>query len=403
MPNFQPLSGIRVLDLTAVLAGPFASYQLSLQGAEVIKIEMPKSGELARQLGASSELNSQLLGASFVAQNSGKKSIAVNLKSDSGKKILRELIKDADVLIENFRPGVLARLGFSYGEMKQINPGIVYCAISGFGQTGPLKDRPAYDQIIQGMSGMMSVTGTEEHNPLRAGFPVADTLGGISAAYAISSALVSRASTGVGCEIDVSMLEAAITAMGWVVSNHLLAGSMPKPMGNENFTAAPSGTFQAQNGYLNISANKQEQFEALSALLNRADLMEDSRFAAREQRKIHRQELKAEIESVLETQSVEYWVEQLSAQGIPCGPVLNISDAITHEQIQGRKLIHQVPNPVDSETDFHVVGNPLHFNGQPSTPQGGPPLLGEHTAEILREIGYSEADIASLQQEGAIK
>ena len=403
MPNFQPLSGIRVLDLTAVLAGPFASYQLSLQGAEVIKIEMPQSGELARQLGASSELNSQLLGASFVAQNSGKKSIAVNLKSDSGKKILRELIKDADVLIENFRPGVLARLGFSYEEMKQLNPGIVYCAISGFGQTGPLKDRPAYDQIIQGMSGMMSVTGTEEINPLRAGFPVADTLGGISAAYAISSALVSRASTGVGCEIDVSMLEAAITAMGWVVSNHLLAGAIPKPMGNENFTAAPSGTFQAQDGYLNISANKQEQFEALSTILNRADLIEDSRFATREQRKIHRRELKAEIESVLETQSVEYWVEQLSAQGIPCGPVLSISDAITHEQIEGRKLIHQVPNPVDGETDFHVVGNPLHFNGQPSTPQGGPPLLGEHTAEILREIGYSEADIASLQQEGAIK
>lgn len=403
MPNFRPLSGIRVLDLTAVLAGPFASYQLSLQGAEVIKIEMPKSGELARQLGASPELNSQLLGASFVAQNSGKKSIAVNLKSDSGKRILHELIKDADVLIENFRPGVLARLGFSYEEMKQINPGIVYCAISGFGQTGPLKDRPAYDQIIQGMSGMMSVTGTEEVHPLRAGFPVADTLGGISAAYAISSALVSRASTGIGCEIDVSMLEAAITAMGWVVSNHLLAGSIPQPMGNENFTAAPSGTFQAQDGYLNISANKQEQFEALSSILDRADLMEDSRFAAREQRKAHRHELKEELESVLETQSVEYWVEQLSAQGIPCGPVLNINDAINHEQIHGRNLIHRVPNPVEGGRDFRVVGNPLHFNGKPSKPLAGPPLLGEHTAEILREIGYSDAEITSLQQEGTVK
>jgi crotonobetainyl-CoA:carnitine CoA-transferase CaiB-like acyl-CoA transferase len=236
-----PLAGMRVVDLTNVLAGPYCSYQLVLLGAEVIKVEIPGSGDLARRLGADEELNDVLLGASFLAQNAGKKSVEIDLKTSEGTRQFTELVAGADVLLENFRPGVLARLGFSWPELQKINESLIYCAISGFGQTGPMKDRPAYDQIIQGLSGMMSVTGTPETAPLRAGFPVCDTLGGLAAALSIAAALTGRARTGRGCQIDVSLLEAAISAMGWVISNFVITGVVPKPMSNENFTAAAGG------------------------------------------------------------------------------------------------------------------------------------------------------------------
>jgi crotonobetainyl-CoA:carnitine CoA-transferase CaiB-like acyl-CoA transferase len=251
----------------------------------VIKIEVPSTGDIARQLGADPALNARLMGASFLAQNSGKKSITVNLKSAAGKAVFQRLAKTADVVVENFRPGVMDKLGLSYRELREINPALVYCAISGFGQEGPMKDAPAYDQIIQGLSGMMSVTGDAHTAPLRAGYPVADTLGGITAAFAIASALVRRLRTGEGAFIDVAMLDAALASMGWVVSNYLIAGQQPTPMGNDNFTAAPSGTFRTGAGLLNIAANKQEQFEALAQAVGRADLVTDPRFAEREARK----------------------------------------------------------------------------------------------------------------------
>src|SRR6187402_1781741 len=257
------LAGIRVLDLTNVLAGPFCAYQLALLGADVVKIEVPDGGDLARQLGADADLNADHMGASFLAQNAGKKSVTVNLKIAEGKDVLRRLVSSADVLVENFRPGVMRRLGLSYAELSGVNPRLVYCAISGFGQAGPMNAAPAYDQIIQGLSGMMSITGTRESAPLRVGYPVADTLAGMTAAFAISSALVQRHATGEGTFIDVSMLDSALTAMGWAVSNFLIAGIEPKAHGNDNFTAAPSGAFKAQDGLLNIAANKQDQFVAL--------------------------------------------------------------------------------------------------------------------------------------------
>ena len=206
----RPLAGVRVVDLTNVLAGPYCSYQLTLLGAEVVKVEIPGTGDLARRLGADEALNKELLGASFLAQNAGKKSVTLDLKTDEGVARFRELVAGADVLLENFRPGVLARLGFSWDELRAVNERLVYCAISGFGQSGPMRERPAYDQIIQGLSGMMSVTGTPETAPLRAGFPVCDTLGGLAAALSIAAALAGRVRTGRGCRVDVSLLETAI-------------------------------------------------------------------------------------------------------------------------------------------------------------------------------------------------
>ena len=266
------LAGVRVLDLTNVLAGPFCCYQLAQLGADVIKVETPETGDLARQLGADPDLNRRLMGASFLAQNAGKRSITLNLKHAKAREAFLRLVATADVVVENFRPGVMDRLGLGYGTLKAVKPDLIYCAISGFGQDGPLRLNPAYDQIIQGLSGVMSVTGDAQSAPLRVGYPVADTMGGITAAYAISAALFRRERSGEGELIDVSMLESTLVAMGWVVSNWLIAGVRPQPFGNENMTASPSGAFRTGSGLLNIAANQQQQFEALCELIGRPEL-----------------------------------------------------------------------------------------------------------------------------------
>src|SRR4051794_9605741 len=291
----SPLSGIRVLDLTNVLAGPYCSYQLMLFGAEVVKVEMPGTGDLARHLGPEPELNNAGLGASFLAQNAGKKSLEIDLKDAAQRGVFEDLVRGADVLLENYRAGVLARLGFDWARLHDLNPALVYCAITGFGQTGPMSQAPAYDQIIQGLSGMMSITGTPETAPLRVGFPVADTVGGLTAALAVTAALAGRQRDGRGRFLDVSMLEASLSAMGWAVSNYLVSGVAPEPMGDKNVPAAPSGTFEAGDGPLNIAANRQEQFETLCALVERPELVTDPRFAEREARKLHRDELNEEL------------------------------------------------------------------------------------------------------------
>ncbi len=259
----QPFTGFRILELTNVLAGPFCAYQLAMLGAELVKIEMPGTGDLARRLGADEELNGRQMGASFLAQNAGKKSVTLNLATEGGRQAFLRLVETAQVVVENFRPGVMSRLGLGYEDLRRINPRIIYCAISGYGQEGPMRNAPAYDQIIQGMSGLMSVSGDAETAPLRVGAPVADTIGGLTAAFAIAAALVRLERHGEGTFIDVSMLDATMVTMGWVLSNYLIADHTPLPMGNDNFTAAPSGTFRTGNGLLNIAANKQEQFEAL--------------------------------------------------------------------------------------------------------------------------------------------
>jgi len=232
------LDGVRVLDLTNVLSGPFASLHLALLGAEVIKIENPKDGDLARKLGIVPEYNKRLMGTSFLAQNSNKKSVSLNTKSPEGKEIFKRLAREADVVIENFRPGVMDRLGIGWSVLREINPRLVFCAISGFGQTGPDAGKPAYDQIIQGLSGEMAINGDEKLNPLRAGFPVCDTVGGLNAAFAVMAALYHRERTGEGQFIDIALLDSIMPLMGWVAANLLIGGQQPVVMGNDNFTAA---------------------------------------------------------------------------------------------------------------------------------------------------------------------
>ena len=398
----QLLEGVRVLDLTNVLAGPFCCYQLAQLGAEVIKIEVPGSGDLARQLGADAELNKNLMGASFLAQNAGKRSVTINLKNADGKEVFRRLVATADVLVENFRPGVMDRLELGYSKLSQIKPGLVYCAISGFGQNGPLKDNPAYDQIVQGLSGVMSITGDKTSAPLRVGFPVADTIGGLTAAFAITAALFRRQRNNQGEFIDVSMLESTLVAMGWAVSNWLIAGVVPEPLGNENMTASPSGAFKTAGGLINIAANQQEQFEKLCELIGRKELAGDPRFIDREDRKRLRRELKAEIEAALAAKPAKEWAELLNRNGVPAGEVLSIPQVLEHPQIVSRQLIEKFPSAPGVDREIAVVRSGFHLasgNPGPATP---PPALGADTEQILEELGYGKEAIAKLHNQGAV-
>ena len=389
------LDGIRVLDLTNVLAGPYCGYQLALLGADVIKVEAPGSGDLARQLGATPELNDAKMGGSFLAQNAGKRSIVLNLKSEADKSRLLDLVATADVLVENYRPGVMERLGLGYERLKQVRRNLIYCAISGFGQTGPLKDNPAYDQIIQGLSGIMSITGTPETAPLRVGYPVCDTLGGLFGAFAISSALVRRNQTGEGAFLDVSMLESTLSALGWPVSNYLISGMQPTPMGNENVTAAPSGAFQTREGLLNIAANKQEQFVSLCGLIGRPDLLDDPRFAKPDARMANRYVLRDLVEQGLASASAAEWETRLNRVGVPAGRVLTVPQVLDEPQVTQRGMVVEFNNVAGVDRPIAVVRGGFLVDGEAPQPALPPPALGEHSEEILAEIAVSNAPRAA--------
>ncbi|MCA0026811.1 MULTISPECIES: CoA transferase [unclassified Mesorhizobium] len=377
------LSGIRVLDLTNVLAGPYCAYQLALLGADVIKVEAPQGGDLARQLGGSPELNQAGMGASFLAQNAGKRSVVLDLKKEAERERFLDLVASADALVENFRPGVMGRLGLGYEALKAVRPNLVYCAISGFGQTGPMRDNPAYDQIIQGLSGIMSITGTPETAPLRVGYPVADTLGGLVGAFAIVSALVRQKTSGEGAFLDVSMLECTLSALGWPVSNYLTAGVDPKPMGNENMTAAPSGAFRTGDGLLNIAANKQEQFVTLCRLIERPELASDPRFAERETRKRNRAALKIEIEGALANGPAAAWEEKLNRAGVPAGRVLTIPQVLAEPQVLERQMTRAFDGVADMERSLTVLRGGFMVDGTAPLPASPPPALGEHMDEVF--------------------
>lgn len=399
--SLKPLRGVRVLDLTNVLAGPFACHQLAHMGADVIKVEARSTGDLARQLGADNELNRANMGVSFLAQNPGKRSITLNLKHPAAKEAFLRLVRTADVVMENFRPGVMDRLGLGHVELMKHNPKLVYCAISGFGQDGPLRDLPAYDQIIQGMSGIMSVTGAPENAPYRVGYPVADTIGGITAAFAVAAALADRNRTE-GMFIDVSMLEAAMATMGWAVSNHLIAGREPKPLGNANVTASPSGTFKTGSGLLNIAANKQEQFEAVCQVLGHPEWAQDARFSERHARLQHRRELQAAMESAMATRPAQEWWRLLNEAGVPAGPVYSVAEALEHPQIADRGMLATFKDAPGVGRDIRVVRTGFKLNGEAPSVDTPPPQLGEHTTGILADLGYSSGEIEALQREKAI-
>jgi len=396
----KSMSGIRVLDMTNVLAGPFATMHLALLGAEVIKIENPVGGDLARKLGCLPELNKKLMGTSFLAQNANKKSLTLNLKEEKAKEIFLKLAANADVLVENFRPGVMDRLGLSYQHLSAANPRLIYCAISGFGQSGPDAYKPAYDQIIQGLSGVMAINGDERLNPLRCGFPVCDTVGGLNAAFAILAALYHRERTGQGQFIDVALLDSIMPLMGWVAANLLIGQQQPQLLGNDNFTAAPSGTFATGDGYINIAANQQDQWEAFLDVVGLPELKMDPRFQERDTRKKNRKLLTPLLEAKLKGKPTAVWVEALNARGVPSGEILSLEEALHSPQIKHRQTLATIRE--EGIGELQLFSMTAKFSKTPGEVASPPPRLSAHTEEILLGLGYTREEITVFKERGVV-
>ncbi len=398
-----PLDGVRVLDLTNVIAGPLASYQLAMLGAEIIKIEVPGVGDLGRKFGADPALGKKGMGVSFCAINAGKKSLTLNLKSEQGKDIFRRLVKDADVVFENFRPGTMGKLGLDYDALKTVNPGLIYCAISGFGQTGPLSQRPTYDQIIQGYCGLMSLTGNASTAPTRAGYVVCDSMAAITAAFAICAALYRKQRSGAGEMIDVSMLDASLASMAaWPVSNFLNADRVPLPQGNENPSSSPSGTYRTGDGLLNVVNNEDKHFERLCEVIGKPELKTDPRFAERNTRIANREQMRIVLEQALQAKSAAEWERLFDAAGVPAGCILTVPEIMAHPQIEARELIKRFKDVPGAGRDIAVTRLGFRLaNGQPDVDRP-PPQLGEDTAAVLAGIGYSASEIETLRKQGVV-
>ena len=394
------LDGIRVLDLTNVLAGPFATVHLALLGADVVKIENPDGGDLARKLGAAPELNAQLMGTSFLAQNANKRSLTLNIKEPAGREIFTRLARGADVVVENFRPGVMDRLGLSWAMLHAINPRLIYCAISGFGQSGPDAFKPAYDQIIQGLSGVMAINGDERLNPLRCGFPLCDTVGGLNAAFAIMAALFHRERTGEGQFIDVALLDSIMPLLGWVAANWLIGGQPPQLLGNDNFTAAPSGTFATKDGFVNIAANQQAQWESLADLVGAPELKTDPRFEKRDTRKTNRRELTPLLEAKLRERTTAEWVCVMNRAGIPAGAIASLQEALASAQVAHRRTLQTVETPGIGPTRLFSLT--AKFDRTPGAVETPPPRLGADTDEVLAGAGYTRAEIERFRNTGVV-
>ena len=393
----RPLEGVRILDFTQVFAGPLASYQMSLLGAEVIKIERP-GGEDMRGRGRAADQSGGQTSPGWIAINANKKNMALDLKSPRAIEVIKRLVVSCDVVMENFRPGVMDRLGIGYEDLKAINPGLIYCCVSGFGREGPLSDEPSYDGKIQAMSGIMSVTGYEETGPLRAGFAVCDATAGMTAAFGLASALFQRTHTGKGQLVDVAMYDSALTMQAPAVADFTIAGRQHKPYGNRAISGLPTADlFPVKGGHLLLAVNNEKQFVALMGAIDRKDLLEDPRFKDWRARIDNEAPLKEAINQVLETADAATWERQLKAHDVPCAQIQTIGEAVSHEQLASRDYIQTVDThegPVTlATTGFRLE----HGNAELTT---GFAEVGEHTSEILEEAGFSASDIEALQAEG---
>ena len=397
----RPLSGVQVVDLTHVLAGPYCTYLLGLLGAEVIKVEVP-TGEWGRRAGPAGPLRNASLSAGFVAQAADKRMLAVDIRTPEGADILRDLLRVADVFVEGLRPGVVARAGFDEASLGALNPRLVFASITGFGQDGPFSPWPAYDHVIQAMSGLMSVTGTPESAPLRVGPPVVDYVTGLYAAFAVMAALAARDRTGAFQRVDVAMRDCAFAMMSSVISEHVNTGIIPRPAGNIAASGSPSsGVFATKDGLLALAANHERQFRRLCSALGRADLVSDERYANPANRRANAAALRVELAAVFSQRAAAEWEEILMAAGVPAGRVRTIPEAVAEPQTAARGLLHEV---LSSELgrNLSVVGAAFKLNGSPLHPRAAPGPVGADSVAILAELGYDADRIAELARQGII-
>ncbi|MEW6232188.1 MAG: CaiB/BaiF CoA-transferase family protein [Chloroflexota bacterium] len=397
MQERQPLEGVRVVDLSRVLAGPYCTMMLGDLGAEVIKVESPE-GDEARQWGPPFTGGES---AYYLCVNRNKKGITINLKTEAGQGLLRELVQRSDVLVENFRVGTMERWGLGYEALRELNPALIYCAITGFGPTGPYKDQAGYDFIVQAMGGIMSITGEPEGPPMKVGVAIVDITAGLFATVGILGALHERHRSGLGQRIDVSLLEAQVAWLANVGSNYLVSGQRPRRYGNAHASIVPYETFKARDSYIAIGVGNDRQWQRFCQLLGREELAHDPRFATNPRRVENRDVLIPMLQEVIATRDGEEWLRLLREADIPCSPINTIDRVFQDPQVLHREMVVEVPHPTAGKV--RLAGIPFKLSCTPARVSRHPPLLGEHTAEVLADIlGYGADRIASLREQGVL-
>ncbi len=376
----QPLNGIRVLDLSRVLAGPYCTMLLGDLGADVIKVESPEGDETRSWGPPFAEGQS----AYYLCINRNKRSIAVDFKTEAGRRIIRELIKRSDVLVENFRPGTLTRFSLDFESASAINPNLIYCSLTGFGQTGPLRDKPGYDFMIQAMGGLMSITGEPDREPMKVGVAVADLFAGQNAVIAILAALQARTQTGRGQHLDISLFDSQVGMLANVASNYLISGNLPMRYGNAHANIVPYQSFQASDDWFVVAVGNDKQFEKLCGVIGTLELGSDARFALNSERVKNRDDLLSILKSIFLTRTVGEWLTVLEAASIPCGPINTLDKVFAMPQVRAREMLIEMDHSTIGK--LPLVGSPLKFSATPVDYKLPPPRLGEHTEQILKEL-----------------
>ena len=392
-----PLAGVRVLDISQVMAGPYACMLLADLGADVIKIEPPGGGDQTRGAMGFKMKGADSLG--FLNMNRNKRSVALNLKADAGRDLLLRMVKDADILLENYRPGAMKRLGLGYDVVAAINPKLIYTSISGFGQSGPWADRPGFDLMAQAMSGVMSVTGYPGGPPVKAGVPVADIGCALFAVYATLSAYIGAQSSGKGQHVDASLFDSALAFSVWDICDYWGTGRPPEPLGTSNKMTAPYQAMACSDGHFVMGANNQKLWVQLCTSLGRSELLDDPRFSTISLRLANRPALEQELERTFRQQTKDYWVSTLLDAGIPAGPILTYPEAFGSDHAKARNMRMEIDHPVEGKVPN--IGFAVKLSGTPQQVRRHPPLLGEHTQEVLTELGLSADEQATLRAQGA--
>jgi formyl-CoA transferase len=390
----KALSRFTVLDLTRVRAGPTCVRQLADWGANVIKIESPEHLETGEPLGGPRE------GPDFMNLHRNKRSITLNLKSPEGVAAFKKMVKKADVVVENFRPDVKARLGIDYKTLRKINPGIVYASISGFGQSGPYVKRPGFDQVAQGMGGLMSITGEPGQGPLRVGIPVADLAAGLLCAMGILTALLEREKSKKGQQVETSLLQSQIFMLDFQAARYLVKGEVAKQAGNNHPTSIPTGVFKTADAYINIATAGQKIWERFAEALDAPELATRPEYANGDNRSTNRDALNAEINALTEKRPTAEWVERFNAAGVPCGPIYSIDQMFADPQVKHLGIAQ--PVKTKDKTPLRLVGQPFSLSRTPSKLAAPPPRRGQHTDAVLKEFGFTSRQIAALRQADAI-
>ena len=397
-PNGMPeaLEGVRVLDCSQILAGPFCSMLLADMGADVIKIEKPNGGDDTRRMGPPF-IDTE--SAAFLAMNLNKRSIVLNFKEQSGVQAMKTLVKDADIVIENYRTGTMARLGLGYEDLKNINPGIIYCSISGFGRTGPYANRGGFDLVAQGMSGLMSINGVPNSPPVKVGVPIADMNAGMFATYGILTAYINKLRTKKGQYLEISLLEAAIAYTVWESAGYFATGDIAEPLGSSHRNSAPYQALKTKDGHINVGAPNQSNWERFANAIERSDLIAQNEFKDNASRLVNRESLEAELELTLTTKNSGEWLEVLEKSGVPAGPILNISEVWNDPQVEARNMKVSLDHPTAGKiTNIGLAAKLYSTPGRITKPA---PLFGEHTREVLVDAGYSKKNIEDLIASGA--